>query len=99
MRASLTPSEAALWARIRGRRLGVVFRRQAPLLGRYIADFLAPAERLVIEVDGGHHTAQARADAHRDAVLVRAGYRVLRLEAVLVMREIETAIALVRAAL
>ena len=99
MRASLTPSEAALWARIRGRRLGVVFRRQVPLLGRYIADFLAPAQRLVIEVDGGHHTAQARADAHRDAVLARAGYRVLRLEAALVMREIETAIALVRAAL
>ena len=48
-----------------------------PLLGRFIADFLAPAERLVIEVDGGHHTEQARADAHRDAVLARAGYRVL----------------------
>jgi len=35
MRASLTPSEALLWAQLRGRRLGVVFRRQAPLLGRY----------------------------------------------------------------
>jgi len=99
MRASLTPSEALLWARIRGRRLGVVFRRQVPLLGRFIADFLAPAERLVIEVDGGYHTEQARADAHRDAVLARAGYRVLRLEAALVMRDIEAAVALVRATL
>ena len=61
MRASLTPSEALLWARIRGCRLGPVFRRQVPLLGRFIADFLAPAERLVIEVDGGHHAEQARA--------------------------------------
>jgi len=45
MRASLTLSEQVLWARIRGRRLGSVFRRQVPLLGRFIADFLAPAQR------------------------------------------------------
>jgi len=60
---------------------------------------LAPAERLVIEVDGGHHPQQARADARRDAALVRAAYRVLRLEAALVMRDVEAAVALVRAAL
>jgi leucyl-tRNA synthetase len=99
MRCSLTRSEALLWARIRGRRLGVVFRRQVPLLGRFIADFLAPAERLVIEVDGGCHGEQARADERRDAVLARAGYRVLRLDAALVMRDVETAVELVRAAL
>jgi len=72
MRASLTPSEALLRARIRGRRFGVVFRRQVPLLGRFIADFLAPAERLVIEVDGGYHAEQSRADSHRDAALATA---------------------------
>ncbi|HYQ45272.1 MAG TPA: DUF559 domain-containing protein [Polyangiaceae bacterium] len=99
MRASLTPAEALLWARIRGGRLGVVFRRQVPLLGRFIADFLAPAERLVVEVDGGYHAEQDRADARRDAVLARAGYRVLRLAAALVVRDIEAATALVRAAL
>jgi len=99
MRASLTPSEALLWARIRGRRLGPVFRRQVPLLGRFIADFLAPAERLVVEIDGGCHAEQARADARRDAVLARAGYRVLRLDAALVIRDIEMAVSLVRAAL
>jgi len=99
MRGSLTPSEQLLWARIRGRRLGAVFRRQVPLLGRYIADFLAPAQRLVIEVDGGHHVEQARADARRDAVLARAGYRVVRLGAALVERDIEAAVALVREAL
>ena len=99
MRASLTPSEALLSARIRGRRLGVVFRRQVPLLGRFIADFLAPAVRLVVEVDGGHHAEQARADAHRDAVLARAGYRVLRLDAALVTRDLEAAVSRVRAAL
>jgi crossover junction endodeoxyribonuclease RuvC len=99
MRASLTPSEQLLWARIRGRRLGVVFRRQVPLLGRFIADFLAPAERLVVEVDGGHHAEQARADARRDAVLGRGGYRVLRLSAAQVVHDIEAAVASVREAL
>jgi len=99
MRASLTPSEHLLWARIRARQLGVVFRRQVPVLGRFIADFLAPAQRLVIEVDGGHHAERVRADARRDAVLARAGYRVLRLDAALVMRDIEAAVARVRAAL
>ena len=80
-----------LWARIRGRGLGPVFRWQVPLLRRFIADFLAPAERLVIEVDGGHHVGQACADTRRDAVLTRAGYRVLRLDAALVMIDIEAA--------
>ena len=75
------------------------FAAKVPLLSRFIADFLAPAEGLVIEVDGGHHAGQPRADARRDAVLARAGYRVLRLDAALVMRDTEAAIALIRAAL
>jgi very-short-patch-repair endonuclease len=51
--------EQLLWARIRGLRLGVVFRRQVPLLGRFIADFLAPSQRLVVEIDGGSRQARA----------------------------------------
>lgn len=99
MRASLTASEQLLWARIRGRRLGVVFRRQVPLLGRFIADFLAPAQRLVIEVDGAYHARCRQADARRDAVLARAGYRVLRLDAAVIAQDLEHAVALVRRAL
>jgi hypothetical protein len=41
MRLSPTTSEWVLWQAIRGRRLGVQFRRQVPLGGRYIADFFA----------------------------------------------------------
>src|SRR5690606_27964289 len=47
-------SEAALWRRLRGRRLGVQFRRQV-VLGSFVVDFLAPSARLVVEVDGGWH--------------------------------------------
>ena len=77
MRFSPTASESLIWERIRARKLGVVFRRQVPLLGRFIADFLAPAQRLVVEIDGGYH----------------ARYRVLRLDADLVLRDIETAVS------
>ena len=98
MRGSPTSTEELLWARIRCRRLGVIIRRQVPLLGRFIADFLAPAQRLVIEVDGAYHAERARADARRHAALVRAGYRVLRLNASLVTRDIDSALGFIRAA-
>ena len=78
LRHALTPSEALLWSSIRAGRLGVVFRRQVPLLGRFSADFCAPAVKLVVEVDGGYHIERRAADARRDRVLERAGYRVLR---------------------
>jgi hypothetical protein len=51
MRAVPTASERILWSRICARQLGVAFRRQAPV-GHFIVDFLAPAARLVVEVDG-----------------------------------------------
>src|SRR5688500_9962186 len=82
-----TESESRLWAAIRGRKLGVQFRRQAVLGDRFIVDFLAPAARLVVEVDGGYHERRRRADARRDRALSGLGYRVLRWPAVLVMRE------------
>jgi len=42
---------------------------------------------------------RARADATRDAVLARAGYRVLRFEAQLVVCKIEAVVACIRAEL
>jgi very-short-patch-repair endonuclease len=99
MRASQTATEQLLWQRIRGRRLGAVIRRQVPLLGRFIADFLAPAQRLVIEVDGAYHAVRERADARRDAALLRAGYRVIRVEASLIVSDVESALDRIRQAL
>ncbi len=51
------------------------------IAGRWEADLLWSAERLVVEVDGGvvHGTVSARSrDAARDRALRRLGYRVLR---------------------
>jgi very-short-patch-repair endonuclease len=92
MRLSPTLSEARLWQALRGSRLGVAFRRQA-VIGDYIVDFLAPAVSLVVEVDGGYHGRRCRANARRDRILARAGYRVLRLEGDLVMADPSRAVA------
>ena len=98
MRFSPTESEALLFSAIRGRRLGVSFRRQVPI-GQHVVDFLAPSVRLVIEVDGDSHLDRQRADAARDRRLRQAGYTVLRLEAELIMRALPVAVARIRDAL
>jgi very-short-patch-repair endonuclease len=98
MRHNQTPTEARLWAELRGSRLGVAFRRQV-VIGQYIADFVAPSVRLVVEVDGGVHAARGPRDARRDARLARAGYRVLRIPAQLLTDNVAAAVALVRSAL
>jgi very-short-patch-repair endonuclease len=98
MRVAPTWSEHLLWQALRGKRLGVAFRRQVPI-GRYIVDFLAPSVRLIVEVDGGYHARRATADARRDEALRRAGYRVLRVQDELVRRNLPGAVRLVRDAL
>ncbi len=98
MRHQLTPSEAALWAKISRNQLGVAFHRQVLIGNRYIVDFLAPTIKLVVEVDGLYHARRAVADARRERYLARCGYRVLRLDADSVLSRLAEAVARVRAA-
>ena len=83
-----------LFEAVRGGRLAVAVRRQVVLGGRFIADLYVPALKLVVEVDGGYHAARSAHDAKRDRALARAGYHVLRLEAVLVTSDLHAAVAL-----
>jgi guanylate kinase len=92
MRRAPTATEARLFEALRGGRLGFTVRRQVPLLGRFISDLLIPSVGLVVEVDGGYHAGHVSGDARRDRVLVRAGYRVLRLDAELVSLDLEAAV-------
>jgi very-short-patch-repair endonuclease len=98
MRAAPSLPEQLLWAALTNRKLGVSFRRQVPLAG-YICDFVCASRRLVVEVDGAHHARRRGADARRDECLGRLGYRVLRLEAQLVLRQFGAAVELVKLAL
>ena len=65
----------------------------------FIADFYAPGIRLIVEVDGGYHARRVTADARRDRKLTRAGYRIVRVQAELVRRELPAAVFAVRRAL
>lgn len=93
------PSEEALWRVLRGGVDGVAFKRQVVLGDRFIADFFAPSVGLVVEVDGSVHRGRCAADRRRDEWLRRRGYRVVRVQAALVLRSAEEAVAVVRGAL
>jgi very-short-patch-repair endonuclease len=70
-----------------------------PLAGsRFIGDFVAPALKLIVEIDGSAHVHRRRADGRRDEKLGRLGYRVLRLDAELVVHDLPAAVARVREA-
>jgi very-short-patch-repair endonuclease len=98
MKVAPTPSEALLWKALVNGKLGVPFRRQV-VVGGFIADFVAASAKLIVEVDGGCHVQKRRADARRDEKLARLGYRVLRVDAGLVTRDLPAALTLVREAL
>jgi very-short-patch-repair endonuclease len=98
-RSWLTESEASLWSALKGRQLGVSFRRQVPVGGRFIADFCAPSVRLIVEVDGGIHALKRGPDARRDLKLCRLGFRVVHVSTELVLSDLNAAVALVRAGL
>ena len=98
MRYNLTESERILWRELSGKKLGVAFRRQVPI-GHYIADFVAPAAKLIVEVDDRPHELKRTADARRDRNLSRLGYRLLRLQAELVRSNVAEAVALIVAVL
>ena len=98
MRHNGTDTERALWRELSGSKLGVAFKRQVPV-SRYIADFMAPSLKLIIEVDGRYHSRRVVADARRTRVLERLGYRVLRLDAEVVLRQLPLAVEAIRNAI
>lgn len=98
-RRNLTPTERVLWARVRRKRLGCRFHRQALIYG-WIVDFWCPFFSLVVEVDGAHHATppQSERDRFRDSVLRRNGIRTLRLPNTLVLKHMNLAVLLILSA-
>ena len=80
LRSTATAAEAALWKRLRARKLnGLKFVRQEPI-GPYFADFACRECRLVVEIDGATHSTpeEVAGDARRTAFLAGEGWRVVR---------------------
>jgi very-short-patch-repair endonuclease len=78
LRQRSTDAENKLWAFLRDRRLaGYKFCQQHPI-GPYLIDFVCLVEKLIIELDGGQHTAHFGYDEQRTSYLSSLGYRVVR---------------------
>ena len=78
-RHAATKAEQILWQAIRGRQLGVRFRRQHPC-DRFVLDFYCIPARLAVEADGPLHDEKLSYDRWRDAQLAKQGIRVLRFQ-------------------
>jgi len=96
LRLGATNTEQILWGAIRGRALGVQFRRQVTIGGLFIGDFVASEVRLVVEVDGSRHVGREAAECRRDAKLQRLGYTVLRLSADMIEYHLPLALQRIR---
>lgn len=98
LRKSDNVAEGRLWSELRDRRLnGHKFVRQFPV-GPYFADFLCRQKRLVVEVDGSQHFGSGH-DRRRDEYMRREGYSVLRFWNVDVLRETDSVLETILAAL
>jgi very-short-patch-repair endonuclease len=79
MRQQDTGAEEKLWQKLRAKRFhDLKFRRQVPFSGNYIADFVCPSAKLIIELDGSQHAEQTSYDERRTRFFEQQGYRVLR---------------------
>jgi very-short-patch-repair endonuclease len=89
LRKNLTDAERILWQHLRLRQMGEFkFRRQQPI-DNYIVDFVCFERRLIVEIDGGHHSEQSGRDAKRDEWLKKQGFTILRFWNNEVLKEIE----------
>jgi very-short-patch-repair endonuclease len=78
LRQNPTEAEDRLWQALRSRRFeNTKFRRQVPI-GPYVVDFVCPAAKLVIEIDGSQHADNVEYDTRRSEFLAGKGYRVIR---------------------
>ena len=78
LRHNSTEVETKLWTCLRSHRLNNIhFRRQHPI-GKYIVDFYAPRQMLIIELDGSQHFDRVEQDKERSIFLSSKGYRILR---------------------
>jgi adenine-specific DNA-methyltransferase len=96
LRRRQTDTEERLWQAVRNRQLaGARFKRQQPV-GPFVVDFFCPKACLVVEVDGAVHDAQQEYDAERDVILEQAGYRILRVTADEVERDLASVLSRIR---
>jgi len=100
LRSNPTDAEKAAWYLLRGRRLGVKFRRQCRIENGVI-DFYCFEHRLAIELDGGIHSqpSRMRKDASKEGFLRTLGISLVRIPNGLVLEDSEGFVRKVREAI
>jgi very-short-patch-repair endonuclease len=78
LRKESTEAEMILWTYLRSHRFNNIHFRRQHAIGKYIVDFCAPREKLIIEVDGSQHLDHEKQDAERTDYLHSRGYHVIR---------------------
>jgi very-short-patch-repair endonuclease len=88
--------EVLLWQQLRRRPGSLKFRKQFPI-GKMTVDFACLERRLIIEVDGEGHSYgdQPRRDEAREAILQREGFRVVRIAAREVLKDMDAVLQLI----
>ena len=99
LRREMSLPEVLLWRVLRARPNGLKFRRQFPM-GSITVDFACLERRLIIEVDGEWHGFgdQPRRDHARDVMLQRAEFRVLRIAARDILKDMNAVVQAIVAA-
>jgi len=90
LRANMPEPEKILWQKIRGRQLGVKFRRQHGI-GRYIVDFYCAEKHMIIELDGDSHYGEYAQsyDVKRDEYMASIDLKVMRFTNNQIVNELE----------
>lgn len=101
MRKNMTDAEGLLWYYLRDfKENGFYFRRQVPI-GSYIVDFACLKRKLIVELDGLHHSnpAQVSHDETRDEWLHSQGFSVLRFDNIDIFKHSEVVLQNIQQAL
>jgi len=81
LRNNATLPEKTLWSYLNKSQLeNIKFRRQQPI-GNYVVDFMAPREKIIIELDGNQHNKDDNIiyDRQRDNYLKNCGFTIIRI--------------------
>ncbi|MEQ1498363.1 MAG: DUF559 domain-containing protein, partial [Novosphingobium sp.] len=91
LRREMSLPEVLLWARLRGKPMGVKFRSQHPVAS-YVVDFYHARKRIAFEIDGLSHDMgdHPQRDIKRDAELSNLDIEVVRIPASDVLKNADT---------
>lgn len=98
LKQNMTPAEAVLWEQLKGKKIGVKFRRQH-MIDCFIPDFVSLPAKLIVEVDGGIHKKQIEYDNNRTFLLNERGFRVIRFTNEEVLQDIDNVVRRIRESL